>query len=63
MAKDIWKFIPDDEVRHVWWCDTDGCEGEAVEVRVDPSSYAEVGEPVCEHCDDDLCYQYTEIKT
>ena len=53
-----WVKIEDAKLRHVWTCGTKGCKGEAI---VAPGWYADNGTPVCQKCDEDLCYDHTEI--
>lgn len=58
---DKWYRISDRSVRHVWKCENAHCE-ENTKVHVDPSFYQDNGTPVCTGCDEDMIYQYTEVK-
>jgi len=52
-----WKTIEDENVKHVWQCPN--C---SKLVEVDPTSYQEVGNPVCSSpCDTEMVYVHTEI--
>lgn len=51
-----WDVIPDDKVRHVWYCEE--CEDE---VNIEPDWYQNNGTPMCADCDDDMIYSHTEI--
>jgi len=54
MAK---KVVSDSDVFHYWKCDD--CEN--IEI-VSPDWYQDNGTPVCENCDGDMTYNYTEIE-
>lgn len=53
-----WREVPDLSVRHIWACETDGCEEHAIG---GPDSFVEVGNPMCSECDEEMVYQHTEI--
>ena len=56
-----WKRLDDDCIRQIWQCDF--CKKISI---VDPSSYANLGTPICfgkSECEgEDMAYLYTEIK-
>jgi len=57
-----WKQVKDIDVRHLWKCNCDDCDGEHCEsVYVSPDFYAENGEPICV-CGCDMDYICTEIR-
>ena len=53
----MWTKISDYDVNHHWQCSI--CNAEA---DVAPGWYESNGTPVCIECDQDMDYQYTEIK-
>ena len=53
----FWTKISDVDVNHTWQCSI--CLAEA---DVGPEWYECNGTPVCIECDQDMEYQYTEIK-
>jgi hypothetical protein len=53
----MWTKISDDDINHNWQCGI--CLAEA---NVAPGWYEQNGTPVCIECDQDMEYQYTEIK-
>ena len=53
----LWTKISDVDVNHNWQCSI--CLAEA---DVGPEWYECNGTPVCIECDQDMKYQYTEIK-
>lgn len=61
--KSEWKKIADENVQHIWTCDSVDCPKYHEPVSVFPTFYAEAGEPVCGNCGQDMSYCHTEIKT
>ena len=54
---DNWvKILDDSKVRSVWKCPVCGECG-----NVHPFEYEDIGTPVCDECDVDMGYLYTEI--
>ena len=58
-----WIKIADEQVRHIWVCQTGKCLKQGIALPVDPSSYANSGIPLCTECDTYLAYSQTEILT
>lgn len=53
----MWITIADKNVRHLWVCEE--CDDM---VYVEPSFYADSGEPFCCECDYNMSYVRTEIE-
>ena len=53
----MWTKIDDHDVCHTWRCPD--CDAEA---EVGPVWYQDNGTPMCVECDQDMDYQFTEIK-
>ena len=60
-TKSTWQKIGDEQVRHLWSCDTKSCVKHGQQITVDPSFYSNSGTPICEECGNDLRYHGTEI--
>lgn len=52
-----WLLLDDEKLRHVWRCDE--C-GERTVVK--PYWYQDNGTPMCTDCDEDMLYDYSEVK-
>lgn len=61
ITRPTWQKIADEQVRHLWSCDTKGCSKLGEQISVDPSAYANAGTPICSECSNDLAYHGTEI--
>lgn len=53
-----WKKLEDHQVNHVWHCPE--C-GEVADIA--PGWYQDNGTPTCVECDQDMLYEFTEVKT
>ena len=59
--KPRWRYIDDENVRHVWCCTNEDCDLDQDDVHIGPEAYADIGNPVCPECDCELTYMKTEI--
>jgi hypothetical protein len=51
-----YKTVPDNHIR-IWW----KCKDCGLEITVEPTFAESSGNPVCEQCDDEMCYERTEV--
>lgn len=60
--KSGWVEVKEEHVKHVWGHgEGSDCEHAQEKVEVSSSFYAESGNPVCEFCDEELCYEKTMV--
>lgn len=56
-----WQPIPENLVRHIWYCNSCADEDTIVLIEVDLSFYETAGTPICGECGDDMAYFRTEV--